>query len=118
MIEHCIATQIWNKCAPGADLLSAQGRCDLDRLLRAEMDKIEEQDLRSHVGAGLARIRARAFEAAEDRHMAPAVIVRLECLEARCAWLEDQVRALTGAEAPKPEPAQPVEIRSIRGGRS
>ena len=115
MADHCLATKIWKKCAPGADLLSAQGRYDLDRLLRAELEMIDDAGLRGHVGAGLMKIRARAFESAEDRHMVPGVIVRLEYLEARCAWLEAQVKALAGIEAPKPEPAQPVEIHSIRG---
>ena len=117
MTEPCIAQEIWDRCRPGADLVTAQGRAALDRALRAEMGKIEDASLRSHAGAVLARLRAEAFQVAADRHMAPAVVVRLEYLEARCAWLESQMTALVGADAPKPESAQPVEIHSIRGAR-
>ena len=109
--EPCIAQDIWDRCLIGADLSTAQGRAALDRALRAELGKIEDADLRSHVGQALARIRTAAACEALDRHMVPSVIARLEALEARCAWLE----ARLGEKAPSP--LEPIEITSIRSNR-
>ena len=49
MTEPCITEAIWQSAvAEGHDLHTAQGRAALDRRLRSELAKIEDDSLRSH----------------------------------------------------------------------
>lgn len=78
--DVCVAREMWGRLKAGYNISTAQGRTALDRVLRAEIAKIEEDDLRAHCGEMIRRWRKEAYDLGEPWEK---LIARVDAIEAK-----------------------------------
>jgi len=81
--DVCVAREMWDRLKAGYNVNTAQGRTALDRALRAEIAKIEDDDLRAHCGEMIRRWRKEAYDLGEPWEKITALTARVDALEAK-----------------------------------